>query len=109
MKKLLFEGKRQLQRNESLTRGISDIVTTIIVWQHKVAECEWFLRLNPHRASSEASDLCNGSGTHLERQVKSHCRLAWVTLPLPLMLTLDAPVDAQRHYLIWLMIMLLTI
>ena len=41
-------------------------------------------------ASSEASDLCNGSGTHLERQVKHHHRLALVMLPLPLTLTLDA-------------------
>ena len=45
-------------------------------------------------AASEASDLCNGSGTHLECQVKRHHRLALVTLPLPLMLMLDMPLDA---------------
>ena len=33
-------------------------------------------------AASEASDLCNGSGTHLEHQVKRHHRLALVTLTL---------------------------
>ena len=53
---------------------------------------------NPHRASSvassEASDLCNGSETHLERQVKHHHRLALVTLPL----TLDAPRDVRCGY-----------
>ena len=38
-------------------------------------------------AASEASDLCNGSGTHLEHQVKRHHKLALVTLTL----TLDAP------------------
>ena len=57
MKTLLFEGKHQLQINESFTRGISEIVTTIIVWQHKVATCEWLLRLNPHRASNVASSV----------------------------------------------------
>ena len=44
--------------------------------------------------ASEASDLCNGSGTHLECQGKHHHRLALVTLLLPLPLTLDAPLDA---------------
>ena len=45
-------------------------------------------------AASEASDLCNGSGTHLEHQGKRHHRLASVTLPLPLPLPPDAPLDA---------------
>ena len=40
--------------------------------------------------ASETSDLCNGSGTHLECQVKRHHRLALVMLSLPLTLTLDA-------------------
>ena len=45
-------------------------------------------------AASEASDLCNGSGTHLERQVKRHHILALVRLQLPLTLMLDVPLDA---------------
>ena len=49
-------------------------------------------------ASSEASDLCNGSGTHLERQGKCHHRLPLVMLPLPLLLSLDAPLDARCGY-----------
>ena len=44
-------------------------------------------------AASETSDLCNGSGTHLERQVKHHHRLALVTLPLTL--------DARCGYTLW--------
>ena len=50
--------------------------------------------LHQASAASEASDLCNGSGTHLEHQVKRHHRLVLVTLPLSLMLTLDVPFDA---------------
>ena len=45
-------------------------------------------------AASEASDLCNGSGTHLEHQGKRHHRLALVLLLLPL----DAPLDARCGY-----------
>ena len=48
--------------------------------------------------ASEASDLCNGSGIHLEWQVKRHHRLTLVTLLLPLTLTLDAPLDARCGY-----------
>ena len=48
--------------------------------------------------ASEASDLCNGSGTHLERQVKRHHRLALVTLPLTLDVPLDVPLDARCGY-----------
>ena len=47
-------------------------------------------------AACEASDLCNGSGTHLELQVKRHHRLALVTLPLPL--TPDTPPEARCEY-----------
>ena len=51
-----------------------------------------------HQASAagEASDLCNGSGTHFECQVKRHHRLALVTLQLHL--TLDVPLDAWCGY-----------
>ena len=45
-------------------------------------------------AASEVSDLCNRSGTHLERQVKRHHRLALVTL----LLLLDVPLDARCGY-----------
>ena len=45
-------------------------------------------------AASEASYLCNGSGTHLECQGKYHHRLPLVMLPLHLPLVLDAPLDA---------------
>ena len=47
---------------------------------------------------SEASDLYNGSGTHLEHQVKRHHRLALATLPLMLTLTLDVLLDARCGY-----------
>ena len=46
----------------------------------------------------EASDLSNLSGGDLECQVKHHHRLALVTLPLPLMLTLDVPLAARCGY-----------
>ena len=49
-------------------------------------------------ASSETSDLCNGSGTHLEHQVKHHHRLALVMLPLMLDVPLDAAFDARCGY-----------
>ena len=49
-------------------------------------------------AASEVSDLCNGSGTHLECKVKRHHRLALVMLLLPLPLTLDMPLDARCGY-----------
>ena len=56
-------------------------------------------------AASEASDLCNGSGTHLEHQVKHHHRLALVALPLPLTLILDAPLDTRCGYTLNLIVM----
>ena len=48
---------------------------TILSYNHAERQ-EW------HQASSasEASDLCNGSGTHLECQVKHHHRLVLVML-----------------------------
>ena len=42
--------------------------------------------------------LGNGSGVDLERQVNRHHRLALVTLPLTLTLTLDAPLDVRSGY-----------
>ena len=44
------------------------------------------------------SDLCNGSGTHLECQVKRHHRLALVMLMLTLDAQLDALLDARCGY-----------